>query len=47
MSSTTPQRIPLATLLRRGHWRVAMVAVLLVGFLVWRKVRKAQPPAEH
>jgi len=33
MSSTTPQRIPLATLLRRGHWRVAMVAVLLVGLL--------------
>lgn len=26
-------RVPLATLLRRGHWRVAMVAVLLVGLM--------------
>ncbi len=29
---STP-RVPLATLLRRGHWRVAMVAVLLVGLM--------------
>lgn len=33
MRRTPPQRIPLATLLRRGHWRVAMVAVVLVGLM--------------